>query len=61
MLNDYHLFLHTYNRSKDNNVKQTSKFYEEGKYAKESARNYDDHVSCILLSILAFLPLEFPL
>ena len=36
--------------------KQTAKLHEEGKYARESARNYGDRVRCVLLSVLAFLP-----
>ncbi len=33
-----------------------AKLHEEGKYARESARNYGDRVRCVLLSVLAFLP-----
>ncbi len=33
-----------------------NKLHEEGKYARESARNYGDRVRCVLLSVLAFLP-----
>ncbi len=36
--------------------KQTAKLHEEGKYVRESARNYGDRVRCVLLSVLAFLP-----
>ncbi len=36
--------------------KQTAKLHEEGKYTRESARNYGDHVVCMLLSVLAFFP-----
>ena len=39
--------------------KQIARLYEEKKYAKESARNYDDHVRSIL-AILAFILPQLP-
>ncbi len=42
--------------------KQTAKLHEEGKYARESARNYGDLVRCVVIrfSLSSSIGDEFP-